>query len=527
MTPELIYILKVNIGITLFYAFYKLFCRHDTFFQWRRITLLGFLALSFLYPLLNIQTWVKEQPAVNELADYYAVLTNTTFPYEAATPAEATTLPPVPDMLTWLGPVYICGIILFSLRFIIQLSGVFRMIQRSRKVIIDNICVRSLPSPVSPFSFWQWIFIYLPGLEKEKRQEILTHELTHVRQWHSIDVLLSETANIICWMNPFMWLLKAEIRLNLEYLADHKVTETITDIRRYQYHLLGLANQNRQTGLYNNFNLSHLKNRIIMMNQKRTRTTGRIKYALFALLAAALLLVSNIEALARTAEKLAAPAADTNSPATVKENPSIRQEKNPVTTFLVTIVDKQGKTVPNANIQTKLNGELLNFTTGENGKAEVKLAMGNLKNAYMHASTPDGKSYFFLLVPNSTEVTVNIDKKQPAPPSSGPDENGLYTIVEEMPEFPGNMQECTNFISKNIRYPAEAKQKGIHGRVIIQVIVEADGTLSHPKVVRSVEPSLDAEAIRVIESMPTWKPGFMKGKAVRCKYTLPVTFSLQ
>ena len=72
--PELIYMLKVNIGIALFYAFYKLFCCRDTFFQWRRIALLSFLALSFLYPLMDMQAWVKEQPAINELADYYALM---------------------------------------------------------------------------------------------------------------------------------------------------------------------------------------------------------------------------------------------------------------------------------------------------------------------------------------------------------------------------------------------------------------------------------------------------------------------
>ena len=80
--PELIYMLKVNIGIALFYAFYKLFCCRDTFFQWRRIALLSFLALSFLYPLMDMQAWVKDQPAINELADYYALmmLTETKLP---------------------------------------------------------------------------------------------------------------------------------------------------------------------------------------------------------------------------------------------------------------------------------------------------------------------------------------------------------------------------------------------------------------------------------------------------------------
>ena len=72
MAPEWIYLLKVNAGIALFYAFYKLFCQRDTFFQWRRYALLSFLGISLVYPLLNIQDWVKEQPAMYELADYYA-----------------------------------------------------------------------------------------------------------------------------------------------------------------------------------------------------------------------------------------------------------------------------------------------------------------------------------------------------------------------------------------------------------------------------------------------------------------------
>ena len=89
MTPELIYMLKVNVGIALFYAFYKLFCGSDTFFKWRRIALLSFLTLSFLYPLLNIQTWIKEQPAIYELTDYYTLLItgNTNTNNEIATTA--------------------------------------------------------------------------------------------------------------------------------------------------------------------------------------------------------------------------------------------------------------------------------------------------------------------------------------------------------------------------------------------------------------------------------------------------------
>lgn len=123
--PELIYMLKVNIGIALFYAFYKLFCCRDTFFQWRRIALLSFLALSFLYPLMDMQAWVKEQPAINELADYYALMMLTETNTSTATVVTAPVAIPTPDLLDIIKFVYWIGILLLSARFMIPTKQYF------------------------------------------------------------------------------------------------------------------------------------------------------------------------------------------------------------------------------------------------------------------------------------------------------------------------------------------------------------------------------------------------------------------
>ena len=291
MAPEWIYLLKVNVGIALFYAFYKLFCQRDTFFQWRRYALLSFLGISFLYPLIDIQNWIKEQPAMNELADYYAILM---MDETLVVTPEATSTPQLPSLLTIGMYIYLIGVIALSLRFMVQLLSIFRMRWIGKSVYLNGQRIISLPSEANPFSFFGWIFIYLPQLDKESEDEILMHEQTHARQWHSVDVLLCETICIICWFNPFIWLLKTEMRLNLEYLADDKVTGSMHNHKQYQYHLLGLAYTDKKNYLYNNFNVSHLRKRIIMMNKKRTRMTGCIKYALFAPLAIALLMVSNI-----------------------------------------------------------------------------------------------------------------------------------------------------------------------------------------------------------------------------------------
>ena len=107
------------------------------------------------------------------------------------------------------------------------------------------------------------------------------------------------------------------------------------------------------------------------------------------------------------------------------------------------------------------------------------------------------------------------------------EEETIFQVVEVMPEFPGGMAECLKFLGKNIKYPVIAQENGIQGRVIVQFVVNRDGSIVDPVIVRSVDPYLDKEALRVIKSMPKWKPGQQRGKAVRVKYTVPVTFKLQ
>lgn len=117
-------------------------------------------------------------------------------------------------------------------------------------------------------------------------------------------------------------------------------------------------------------------------------------------------------------------------------------------------------------------------------------------------------------------VPVEVEEEEP-------EEQQIFQVVEEMPEFPGGMAECLKFLAKNIKYPTIAQENGVQGRVIVQFVVNRDGSIVDPVVMRSVDPYLDKEALRVIQMMPKWKPGKQRGKAVRVKYTVPVTFKLQ
>jgi protein TonB len=126
-----------------------------------------------------------------------------------------------------------------------------------------------------------------------------------------------------------------------------------------------------------------------------------------------------------------------------------------------------------------------------------------------------------------TGQAVEVKYVQQVVEEEEPEEQEIFQVVEEMPEFPGGMAECMKFLGKNIKYPTISQENGVQGKVIVQFVVNKDGSVVDPVVVRSVDPYLDKEALRVINTMPKWKPGKQRGKPVRVRYTVPVTFRLQ
>ena len=123
---------------------------------------------------------------------------------------------------------------------------------------------------------------------------------------------------------------------------------------------------------------------------------------------------------------------------------------------------------------------------------------------------------------------VTVKKEEPkVEVEEAEDEQTIFQVVENQPEFPGGASALMQYLSKNIKYPTISQENGVQGRVIVQFVVNKDGSIVDPVVARSVDPYLDKEAIRVVSSMPKWKPGMQRGKPVRVRYTLPVAFKLQ
>ena len=537
----LAYFLKVNVAIVLFYAFYRLFFYKDTFFGWRRTALLCFFAVSAAIPLLNIQTWITEQEPMVAMADLYAsvVLPELTAGTEA-TPADWKSI------LSEYANIAYWGIAaLLMIRLVMQLAGIIRLACRCRKVQIGNTNIHLLPKADGPFSFFHWIFIHPSSHTEEEFNEILIHERTHARQWHSIDVIISELVCIFCWCNPFAWLMKREIRTNLEYMADARVLENGYDSKTYQYHLLGLSHQKAAATIYNSFNVLPLKKRIKMMNKKRTREIGRTKYLMFLPLAALLMIISNIEAVARTTKEVAkdvieaveenltpkttTPDMEVATETAPLETPAPQQEKDKLVSYKGVVVDKDGKAVEGAEFLVDRRYDLpkgQSYVTGKDGSFSFK-AFENAKMAVLW--NKDGKMMVVTVTidkENNSNMKIVMNREWQNPPANDPD-NPVFEVVEQMPEFPdGGMPGLMQFLSKNIRYPVNAQKNGTQGRVTVQFIVNVDGSISHIGIIRGADPELDGEAVRVISTMPNWKPGMQKGKAVRVKYTVPVMFRL-
>lgn len=538
----MVYFLKINVAIALFYAFYRLFFYKDTFFAWRRTALLCFFAVSTAVPLLNIQHWIVQQEPMAAMADLYAAVV---LPELTLTPQPETDWRQL--VADGIVVAYWLVAALLALRFLFQLAGIVRLTRRCPTQKIDGTTVHLLPRAEGPFSFFRWIFVCPDAHTGDELHEILTHERTHARQWHSIDVLTGELACIICWFNPFAWLMKREIRTNLEYMADEKVLETGYDSRTYQYHLLGLSHHKAAATIYNSFNVLPLKRRITMMNKRRTREIGRTKYLMFLPLAALLMIVSNIEAVARATQKMASEVIESVKPDETAVVQAQSQSQGTVTTQSQTaltrpqqgkpekvtykgkLTDEAGNPLGDVQIVTDRKFQSTTVST-VNTDGEFRVETSSEAGIIFEYTGKDGRKLMRgyradeLAKMGPDNLVIVLIPVVSSPHEADPN---VFEVVEKMPEFPnGGMPGLMKYLSANIRYPEAAHKAGTQGRVTVQFVVGKDGSIGNVSILRGVDPALDAEAIRVISGMPKWKPGTQKGEPVNVRYTVPVMFRL-
>lgn len=314
------YFFHVNLGIALFYAFYRLLYTRDTFFITRRAVLILSVLGAFLLPLPELAERFGHGCSLSFATDYYR---SVILP-ELGVTVSGSSLSDGPSSNILLY-IYVLGAGLFLLRILIQLVSLLVMGIKSEPGELHGVKVRLIPGDAGPFSFFGWIFISRKSLFGQGLEDVLVHEQTHVRQYHSIDVLLTETANALLWVNPFSWLLKREVRENLEYLADRKVLESGIERKSYQYHLLGLSCR-QDNALTNSFNVVFLKRRIVMMNRRRTGIVGYVKYTLLTFPVLFLLIAGNVACTSALTEQDSQVETVVLTGAKVKEEESVTVE---------------------------------------------------------------------------------------------------------------------------------------------------------------------------------------------------------
>ena len=503
-----IYLIKINVALVLLYGFYRLTVSRDTFFGLRRLTLWLIYAVALIVPALNLEYWVRDTPTMESMANVYA---DTFYPV-VVVKAQA-------PSITWMDMlqcIYWAGVAVLSLRLVWQLFSIIRLAVISRKQEVEGIMVHLLKGEGSPFSFFRWVFMYPSTLEGKQLHEVMVHECTHVSGLHSLDTLFSELFSIACWFNPFAWLMKQEVRMNLEYLADESVLSDGNARKSYQYHLLGLAYRqpNESTKIANNFNLLPLKKRIKMMNKRRTSEIGKAKYLLFAPLAGVLLMVSNIESVAREIGEQIPEVAEVQQKAEQALNTDVAVA-NPMAKEVIEVMNPAEAEEMEADKTAEAE-----LTKAEEAKAEEADKAAEAKAAE-EAKAEEAKAV------EQAKQNAEVKMKNKAQADTTKKKKYWDCIPETMPQFPGGREVLLKYLAANIKYPASAVKAKKQGRVIVTFIVQKDGSITHAKIARSINPELDAEALRVVKGMPKWTPGTQLGKPVSVKYVLPVKFSLQ
>ncbi len=554
MGQLLSYFIKTNVSIVFFYVFYIMFFKNDTFFKLRRAYLLIAMFFSLIFSFVTIGSLVN-------LGDIFL--------YGRNVKAEALVMLGAPEIklsvanktmtttsIVWplwvFGLVWVMGILVFLGRFLVQLFSIVKIRLRSSIKLIEGVRVCDLPRQITPFSFFHWIFIHTNTHDEKELKQIIIHELTHSRQWHSFDILLIEVLIIFFWWNPFVWFLKREIAINLEHIADNYVLRSGFNIRDYQYHLLRLTYHETAAQIANKFNVSRLKKRIMMMNKTKTSSLKLCKYLLVFPLALSLIAANSAFAQKNDSAKQSVSQkqakGNTLLSADLDRLPEFPGGYAAMMRFMSDNIEYpieaqkkeiQGKVIVQFFVED--DGEIFNVNVLRGIDPlldEEAVRVVGIMPKWIPAMK-DGKTercQFTLPVMFKLSSAENKTKRElkTAQVASVPmkdnlkttDNEKVYEIVEKMPQFPGGQDSMFDFLLKNIKYPSEAIKQGVEGRVLVKFIVAKTGEISDVDIKRGVHPLLDAETIRVINLMPKWIPGEQRGKKVDVQFYLPIFFGL-
>ncbi|WP_159468963.1 energy transducer TonB [Dyadobacter sp. 3J3] len=536
----LLYFGKVNIYWILFYACYWLFFRKHTFFVWNRAYLIGSLLISFLLPVISIPETEQATPTL-----FYSVSAVTEVPFSATTEIYA------PKTFDWIEWVWLFA----AIGSFFMLKKLFKSFWDLRQIISQGDLIQQpdfnlillSDNKTGSFSFLKWLVLNRYDYENNP-DPILRHEMVHIQQRHSLDILLIEIIKVVFWFNPVIWFYKVSLQEVHEFLAD----EAAPNRDHYARFLVSYSLAVPVTLLTNHFfNSSTLKSRIKMIYKNRNSRWSLGKY----LMIVPVLLFAVLITAAR--KKLTLPE-EVKTPATTRSYNEIEIEENIAQPTELTRTTSKSDT---GKVKIDIEGDILresglgianvNIVDPETNISVTTDPLGHFKMAntsvgrvltVSHVSyipqilvVEKGKTKYiltfktgqneiqgpeFIAFQDIAKINAERQKEKEAAES-------LSFVKEQKPQFPGGEEALSRYIESNIRYPIEALRTSIGGIALVTFIIDRSGEIRKPKVMKEIGWGIDEEAVRLVLNMPRWEPARQNGRPVSMEYTLSIHFNLK
>lgn len=506
------HLLLFNVYLACWLIIYRLCFSHTTFFALNRWLLLSGILLAALGPwAATIQLPVLPRTAMGA----GGVSGSTVFVAHPAiiTASGARAVWHGATIVYWLGVVVMATLLASK---VWRLYRIYRHSPHERHARHLHVIT---PEGVPVFSFGRWLFA-----PRDVAGTIYRHELAHIVQMHTLDVLLLEILKIFCWFNPLVYAYQRTLSYLHEYQADAAASQVTGASAYAEFLVRQVFRMPDYPMVHHFFNRSLIQKRLIMLQKKKHPARAVWTYTGLAILLALLLLASSRSfGFRRQVDRLVSGL----NPAGIQAADSVEG--------LVT--DHSG--VPLAKVTVVALGSRTGVLTDEKGR----FSLHGLNGKSMLRFSMVGYSPVTIGMPASGMLKVELYKefnsihsltvvgyangKSPSKAKSS-SKAKAFTFVEKMPEFPGGEKELFNYLSRHISYPQEARQRHIEGTVMVKFIVDRRGGISDVQTINNpLGGGLDEEALRVVKSMPPWNPGRQNGTPVDVWYAVPIKFVLQ
>ena len=525
------HLLPIAATVAVLWLVYRFLFRNSNRLYFNRFFLLTSLLLALAMPLLGLLSGLElPQMATLKQNLFGGALLNeviVTSDGQPMLPEVIVTTSTQSRFSAWqvIGGIYLLGAGVMTLLFLIKLGKLILLIIRSPKRKMSGCTAVFTGREQGSFSFFRYAIFPNENVDPD----IMRHEMSHISHNHSWDILFAEVMMILQWFNPFVYLYKKELQSLHEYQADRDVVATGVDKKNYMMLILQQCTAVDFSGMSNNFSLILTKKRIKMItrNEKAKGLWWRLLATLPVL---AVLLIANT--------KVAAQEKKTENVFTIQfgdfelfnDDGTQMQLKDTVVYY----EDGTYTKFESSEAVDPFTGELRKTFTVKNYTAEgmpnpnIDFTIREVEkhgDTMMYSMDPftiSGDIVNKLKNKIMTDEDIDIEVTE----VGCVDNDTVYQIVEKMPQYRGGEEAMMKYVADNIKYPQEAKDKNISGRVFVSFVIEKDGSVNEVKVVRGIGGGCDEEAARVIKGMPKWEPGMQKGKPVRVNYMMPINFKL-